>query len=266
MECDQVRELLEAYALGALDAQEQAQLERHLAHCPDCERLAREYADVISRLPDALAVASSPRVPASLKNRLLQSIESEETDGARAVAPRTRLTKQALLTWARTWRPRVVGAALALVILAILATWTFQLSIALAQERALRAEYANLVSQQELVLDVIDSPKTVRLVLRSTNGSSAYGKIYSRPDMPEVVAMAARLPLPASGQAYHLWVASQDKMQLAGVMAVNEQGFGILVFKADHNGPVYESAELTLQPTGSAEPAGNPVLTWQVGK
>jgi anti-sigma factor RsiW len=37
--CDQFRELIEAYALGALDPEERSQLEAHLATgCADCAK------------------------------------------------------------------------------------------------------------------------------------------------------------------------------------------------------------------------------------
>jgi hypothetical protein len=141
--------------------------------------------------------------------------------------------------------------------------------VALARERALRAEFANLVDQQEVVLEVIDSNKTSRVVLRSPAGSdsSAYGKLFTRSDLPHVVAMAARLPQPPPGQAYHLWVTpSQGQTELAGVLKINEQGFGLLIFDADHDGPVYDSVQATLQPQGSRSPSGSPVLVWQAGQ
>ena len=89
-------------------------------------------------------------------------------------------------------------------------------------------------------------------------------KAGSRPEAePSDEPLAARLPQPPAGQAYHLWLTSQGQTYLGGVLAVNAQGFGLLVFDADHDGPVYEAAQLTLQPEGSTAPSGSPVLTWQ---
>src|SRR5919204_6320930 len=76
MPCDEIREELEAFALGALDAQEQAKVAQHLAQCPDCQTLAQEYAAILSTLPHALATASPRRAPPSLKNRLLEAIHT----------------------------------------------------------------------------------------------------------------------------------------------------------------------------------------------
>jgi hypothetical protein len=157
----------------------------------------------------------------------------------------------------------VLAAAL---VLALSIGWSVHLGVALARERALRAEFAALVSQQEVVLEVVDSRQTVKRLLTPPDGGGSptapYGKLYTRPDLPQVVAMAARLPAPPVGQAYHLWVVQEGHPQLAGVLAFN-QGFGLLVFDAGRSGPDYGGAWITAQPLGSAGPSGSPVLRWQ---
>src|SRR5919198_1268706 len=181
MRCDDVRELLELYALGALDADEHAEVAAHLASCPTCQRLADELAEVAHALPQALAAASPLRIPADAKARLLQSLSaltpaeassgdldivhdgaappptpaplaSGQTSGI-GTAPQRR--------WSRWWRPRTLGTLAATLIAVLALGWGVQLSFALARERALRAEFDALLSgQQALVVDVIDSPKT----------------------------------------------------------------------------------------------------------
>jgi hypothetical protein len=145
--------------------------------------------------------------------------------------------------------------------------WGVQLSFALARERALRAEFDALLSgQQALVVDVIDSPKTIKAMLRATQaGSKAYGKLFTRPDMPNVVVMAGRLPDPPAGQAYQVWLTRAGTAQLAGELELNA-GFGALIFDADQTGPVYDSAQVVLQPQGSSTPAGTIVLQWQASR
>jgi anti-sigma-K factor RskA/putative zinc finger protein len=253
MQCDQVRELLEAYALDALDAGERAQVEAHLATCAECQQIANEYIGIASQMPQALASASTLQLPASLKQRVIQSLSGEKPTPIR---PR--------FAWLLQWRTLGVAATLVLLMAALL--WALQLNTALAQERALRAEFANLVSQQETVLEVIDSPKTIKALLRSPNNAPAYGKLYSRPDLPNVVVMAARLPPPPDGQAYQLWLTEQGHVQLAGSLKINNQGFGLIIFDAQHNGPDYEAARLVLQPEGSSQPDGTLILTWDATK
>ena len=251
MSCqDPVQELLQAYVLGALDSAEEERVERHLQDCNDCQRLVNEYAEAISKLPHALATASRLSPPPEIKSRILQTLTAERSFAHPRAIP-------------FGWRPRLVTWGLA-ILLAFSLAWGFRLNVALAQERALRSEFADLVDQQEIVLEVIDSSKTTKAFLRPTaDDSKSYGKLFTRSDFPEVVAMAGRLPVPTVGESYHLWVTQNGQTHLAGIMKVNEKGFGLLVFTADQSGPVYEAAQLILQPIGSTSPTGTPVIAWE---
>jgi hypothetical protein len=285
MNCEQVREWLEAYGLGALDADERIRVEHHLAACPACQRLAQEYVATANLLPQALAaLAPALSPPPALRERLLQQVATAppEAKTVNPAATTTRPVEQesfsnrpaglapagvpAGFRWSRSsWI--IAGSALLLLVLTAVTLGT-RLNIVVAQERALRAELANLFDQQEVVLEVIDSNQTVRHLLlapepRLPSARPPYGKLFTRLDLPHVVAMVARLPQPPPGQAYHLWLTRQGRTELAGVLTVNEQGFGLLVFDADRNGPSYEAALLTLQTSGDTAPAGETVLVWQ---
>jgi anti-sigma-K factor RskA len=270
MEHSRATDLLEAHALGALDADERHAVERHLATCAECRHLAADLAATADLLPLALAAASSLRPPTDLKDRVLRAAR-----GSAMVVPQPEASTPPSATFAqplpglrivpgRAGRWRAVAAAALLVVLALSLLWGARLSEALDQERALRASVAAHFSrQQEIVLEVVDAAEATRLILRSPDpDSSAYGKLFTRPDLPHVVAMAARLPMPPQGQTYHLWLTSEGRTFLAGVLPVNDQGFGLLTFDADHDGPVYEAARLTLQAAGAEAPGGETVLAW----
>jgi anti-sigma factor RsiW len=271
--------LLEAYALGALDADERHAVERHLAICTECRRLAADLAATVNLLPLALAAASSLRPPADLKDRVLRAAHRSATGvtaGGASARPSATVAEPApggvtsgmLDRWrivpGRAGRWRSVAAAALLIVLALSLIWGARLSEALDQERALRASVAAHFSrQQEIVLEVVDADEATRVILRSPDPDSrAYGKLFTRPDLPHVVAMAARLPIPAEGQTYHLWLTSEGRTFLAGVLPINDQGFGLLTFDADHDGPSYEAARLTLQAAGAEAPGGETVLAW----
>jgi hypothetical protein len=160
-------------------------------------------------------------------------------------------------------------------VLALSIAWSLQLGVALARERALRQELAlelaSLVGQQEIVLEIVDSRDAVKRALRPPAGAPAayaraYGKLFTHPELPHVVAMVGRTPPPGAGQAYHLWVSQHGQVQLAGTLNVNADGFGQLVFDADRKGPLYDAVWVTLQPptgaSGSAQPGGTTVLRW----
>jgi hypothetical protein len=271
MNCEQVRDLLECYALGALDPDERASVEAHLAGCRDCRTLASEYAGIAAVLPEALAARSPVQLPAGLQARIWQSVQPNTSEPAAqpALAPASRWPYRG--TPARpapAWLSvRLIGGVVTIALLLAALVAAFQLNTALAQERALRAEYANLVGQQETVLEVIDSNKTVKALLRATNpGSPAYGKLYTRPDLPNVVVMAARLDPPPPGQAYRLWLVQDGQTLSPGDLTINSQGFGLIVFDAAQNGPIYQKAKLVLQPAAQTAPEGPVILSWDSGR
>ena len=83
-EHEQIRELIEAYALGALDAQERAALEAHLAGgCAECVKALEEARWAASQLA-YLAPEAQPSE--MLKGRLLQTVQAEVAHSASAPA------------------------------------------------------------------------------------------------------------------------------------------------------------------------------------
>jgi anti-sigma-K factor RskA len=247
----ETRDLLEAYALGALDEDERLRVEAHLETCPACRALAGELAETAHSLPLALGAASPLRPPAALKGRVLQAV------GTPAVPRPTRR--------GRWWRPRIAIALGALAVVVGFAAWTAHLSAALSDERSARERLAVLVGRQEVVLEVVDSRKTSRAVLSPPEGtpSRAYGKVFTRSDLRAVVAMAGRLPKPPAGQEYRLWLESGGSLRAVGTMSVNQMGFALLVLQAPRRGPVYEEALVILQRAGSVRPVGRTVLVWR---
>lgn len=257
--CERIRDLLAAHALGVLDADELAVVEDHLERCPACRELVREHQEAAHALASALAAASPLELPGPLKDRVLEHV------GARARTPRREQTGPRR----RWWR---AGAAFALVTLAIAAlfvAWNARLDDARSQERELRARLAKLEGLQPTVLEVIDSRQTVRRVLLppdERSESRAYGKVFTRTDRPDVVAMANRLPQPPAGQAYYLWATTADRARLVGVMPLDRRGFALLVFKSDRPGPRYTNVRVLLQRKNETRrPSGTPVLVWDSG-
>ena len=257
MDCDLIQEQLEAYALNALEPEERAWVERHLQDCPHCQQVLAEYEEVLAQFPEMLTAVTNDSPPDHIKASLLRAITANRATPVHQQLPRHSRRR---LRWHWGWQ---LATAIFGLLLILSLAWGIRLNVALAQERALRAEVLDLVGQQELVLEVVDSNQTNRSFLRPVDTTSAaYGKLFTRTDMPFLVAMAARLPQPPQGQAYHVWLTHDQQTELAGVMVVDEAGFGLLLHEADQNGPTYDAAELTLQPLGTTAPQGTPVLFW----
>jgi anti-sigma factor RsiW len=77
MSCNDIRPLLEAYALGVLEDDEVTRVDEHLARCDACRRLVDEYTAAAHALPEALAAVSRLHPSSELKARLLRAVESD---------------------------------------------------------------------------------------------------------------------------------------------------------------------------------------------
>ncbi len=92
--CDQFRELIEAYALGALDLEDRAALEAHLATgCADCAKAVEEARWLVSQL----AYTAPQAAPSDmLKGRLMQTVRAEAEAQTK---PRVMPGKSAIPFW-----------------------------------------------------------------------------------------------------------------------------------------------------------------------
>jgi hypothetical protein len=230
-EHERVSDLLEAHALGALESAEAARVERHVRGCAECRRRLRDAEAAAAGLAAALEAASPIRLHPSLKERVMSRID----------VPRRRLRRPS------SWRALALAACL---LLAASLYWNWRQAGEIAHERAVRVELVGRITHdQATVFDVVDSPVTTRHVLRAAIDSgpdAPYGKLFSRSDSADVVAMVNRLPRAPAGSAYTLWVEEGGVMREAGTIALDNEGFGYVVFRAERLGPAYTRAEVRL--------------------
>lgn len=267
MECHEVRDQLPSYAANALEADETRRIDIHLAVCSECRRRADEYATALDELPGALASTSALAPPSGLKRRVMQAALAPSAGPRPArlqVAAAASPERPALRWWTRLATPRAAAAIAAVVVVVGALAWSGYVSVALGRERNSRQELAELLGKQEIVLEVVDSNKTTRVQLKTQEpGSTAYGKLYTRSDFADVVAMAGRLPTAPSGESYYLWVSSNGTPRLAGELTTNDDGFGMVVFDSGMVGPSFDEAFVTRQTPPAQAPAGTRVLAWE---
>jgi len=200
------------------------------------------------------------KAPASLRRKVLQEVAgSERSESLPAPIPSRLLGLLA--------RPQAAALILVAILLALSIVWTLRQTSALARERSLRTDLEQHIGQQEIVLEVVDSPRTIKATLRAVEPqSTAYGKLYTRPDFSHVVALAGRMPPAPEGFVYNLWLTMSGVEELAGPMPVNENGFALILFEAGRDGPVYYAARVVRQPQGSTTPEGTIVIRWEAAR
>jgi hypothetical protein len=241
MEHHELRERLEAYSLGALDADEAETVAGHLATCDECRAEMAQLRRVTDALPTALEVTSPLRVHPSVKRRVLAAIQQP-----------ARPRRFGLARW-----PVAAGVALAMFV----GSTVYAVHLQIEQRDLAVAVRADTLSQRDQlrVLEVLDSSGTSKRPLRPVDPAlpafhDSYGKLWTRSDDADVVVMVNKLPQPPAGQHYELVVTSRGRSSDAGPLKLDSDGFAMLLFRADRNGPSYQRAVVTLD--------GTPVLQW----
>jgi len=247
MDHSDVREQLEAYALGALEPEEAEAVRDHLLRCPECASELATWERVTDGLTTALAASSPHRIHRSLQRRIVAGVQARP---ARRLLP----------------RPRLLPAVAVLAVVLFLASSLYALSLRqqLAERQVLSQQSLEKVQtrlsqpDQYRVLEVLDSTTTTRRLLRSVDPDhpDAYGKLWTRGDDADLVMMVNRLPQPGPGQRYVLTLTTVDGRTVsAGQLSVDRDGFAMLLFAADRKGPTYQSALVSLD--------GTPLVQWR---
>jgi hypothetical protein len=250
MDHEELRGQLGAYALGALDPDEAEAMTAHLATCDGCRAELAGLRQVTDGLPTALEAASPLRVHPSVKRKTLAAVQGP-------ASPRRSL----LTRW-----PLVAAAALVL----FLGSTAYAIHLQLDQQdlaATVRAQtlakLGETLSQRDQlrVLEVLSSNTTMQRPLRPVDPAppafhSSYGKLWTRADDSDVVVMVNRLPQPPPGQHYEVYVMTSDGHTIdCGTLRLDSEGFAMMLFRADRNGPSYQRAVVTLGDT--------PILQWK---
>lgn len=230
-----VVEQIPAYALGALDADEETQVIRHLAACEICQAELAAYEDVVDKLALA-AVEVEPST--SVKDRLLEQIQAAPPSDRTAVStptpaptPPLGMKIRALFAGSR-WQP---AGALVLFILLIGSYVLWQ------QTRSQTPE--------QIVLTATESAPDARGVIEvARNGRNG-------------TLIVEGLPRLDPDQQYQLWLIEDGQRTSGGVFSVDENGRQRLEIKAPHSLQAYGAFGITIEPAGgSPGPTGQRVL------
>jgi anti-sigma-K factor RskA len=197
-EQDQFRELIEAYALGALDEQERAMLESHLtAGCVDCAKVLAEARWVISQLA-YLAPAAEPSD--MLKARLLRTVRVD------AGAAATRPFRSAVPIW--LW----AGVA-ALFLFTAYTTWNaWKLQSEINEVKKSAADEWKLREQlqQQLVVAkrearILMDPHSKKIMMPPQSPNMPQLQAVWHPELGLCV-MGQKVPMPGKNKVLQLWL------------------------------------------------------------
>jgi anti-sigma-K factor RskA len=251
-----LEELLPAYALGALDADDLRELEEHLAGgCGECRR----QLELWNRDLEALAASVTPVVPSETTRARILRLAAGAAPSPRRLPWWISLAAAALLivaVWGVAGQLRMRGD------LERLKTERNRLArqverldreVAQARNEALRASQA---------LQVVAAPGVQSVILAGLGPAPrAAGHTYVNPLRHDALFYAFDLPALPQDKTYQLWYIAEGKPVSAGTFSVDPQG--IASVKVEHVPAVasIQAWAVTIEPAGGVpQPTGAMVL------
>jgi len=205
-EHDQFRELIEGYALGALDANERATLEAHLAtDCPECSKALAEARLVVSQL----AYLAPPAEPSDmLRARVLQRVRADAAAsgvrGGQAGQSQPAKTSVPMWLWA--------GVA-ALLLFSLYSTWEsrkMQQDVADMNQRAAAELNQRKQLEDELLVAkheawILTDPTSRKIEIMPNDKSMPMVEAMWHPKMG-IYVTAQKMPMPKKNMVLQLWL------------------------------------------------------------
>jgi anti-sigma-K factor RskA len=227
MNCDEVEDLLGAYALDALPGDVWADVTSHLATCAKHPEAAE-----LRAVAGALAFAAPEAHPsAALKTRLLDALREESAPPAATPRRIGVLSRLKQLVPQRAV-PYALAGALVIALIALVIT--------------------NLGGE--------DQPGRAAVSLSGENHAGAV--VYELEDGIIVLDAEGLKPLDTA-QTYQLWSIASGKPSSLGLIGTAPNGAALVVVRADLN--AIESLAVTIEPAGgSIAPTTDPVLEGKI--
>jgi anti-sigma-K factor RskA len=276
---EELRENLEAWAIGALRASEAQEIERHLLTCQGCAEVVRG----LSLVPLALEARQPLDSPSGFaRTRLLSTIRGGALPSSavdvvkapegRAVVPSAAADREAKGAGIAAWL-----AAAAALVLAVFLGWdgvrlrgriaelTRELDQARAAVAATESRMAMIqrsADRNQSALAVLTAPDVARIDLAGQpDAPKASGRAYwSR--TRGMVFSAAALPPPPAGRTYQVWVVTSAPAPVsAGLVEPDSAGHANAVFATPPDIPQPVAVAVTVEPAGGVpSPTGPKVL------
>jgi anti-sigma-K factor RskA len=229
-----IDDLVDAYALGALEPDEVDVVERHLETCASCRALA----DAARRTLDLLLYAVPPVAPPpSLRARVLARTATEKAELlADNVPPHGGdHASGTALEPAQNPFGRLV--------------------------QALRAGSSAGGDAGALLRDLLADPDcTIRLVPGTAEAPAANARLVVSPHRTAGVLVAGGLPRQGAGRAYQVWLLRGGQVLPNAVFEVSRSGMGAGIVRTPEPWDTFETVAVTPEPKGGSRTPTGPIV------
>jgi anti-sigma factor RsiW len=242
--CRPYQENLPAYSLGALDADELAALESHIATCEDCKAELTEYQAISTGLLHALPPQTPP---ARLRRNLLTQLPSASKRTVRLIPQFNRFPLGQL-----------INAAVVLALIAMNAYSTSQIRELRQQQDAL----AERMLAEQAAIGMLAFPAT-QIYTITSDVQNLTGSALVNKDRTTAVLLLWNLPEVDPTQIYQIWLINASGKPIGAGLFIPASGQNYTTALIQSSVPLGEfiAIGVTVEPAGGSEqPTGDSLL------
>jgi anti-sigma-K factor RskA len=257
-----------SYALDALDQEERARFEAHLAGCADCRSEVAAYREVAGALAHAAPTTALPS-PA-LRDRIMRDARQVRPI---ATAPRPVVQPVSPVSSVSNATPRrnrggVIAWAVAAAAIAAALAFAFVYRGERDQAERLRRELAEAqatLAREDSTLSAFLGPEVHVVSLTAASEQKPRMRVFWNHTRRTFIVTALNLPPAPSGKTYQLWAIRKGKPPMSmGTFDPNPSGrtaTTLAVAQDINDGGFIDDCALTVEPAGgSAQPTETPRL------
>ncbi len=249
--CNELEELIPAFALDAVSERDRARIEAHVARCPACAELVARYRPVVA----ALAYAP-PQIepPASLKYRVLAAALLK----AKPAQARKSLISNLQSQIGSFFRAPAFAAAM-FVLVAALGVWNFALQNEIAQLAASNRQMQSDMGRQRALVSTIAYAETQPKRLQATEvAPQAIGRLFAAPELNALALIVYDMPVLEPARVYQIWLIDPvGERTSGGTFTVDEHGRAWVYIWSPKPLNTYQGIGITNEPEGgSPKPTG----------
>ncbi len=246
--CLVVVDLLAGAALEALSAEEQLQVQGHVARCESCAVELAELREVAAALGQGVPQVEAPP---DLKARVLAAALAERS-GGRQTARQLMALSGVLRRLSPVW-----GAAAAAVILSVGSlAWAVSLQsqvAALASQAQLAQAEREKAARYDRIVQVLASQQLeTRSLTPAAQSVRASGTIWLDPASRSGMVMVHDLPPLPPGRGWQLWFVRGSQRLSGGMVWVDRSGAGYGLITVPDDLASFQSVGITEEPAGGS--------------
>ena len=236
MNCSELTDGYDLYALDVLEEPERTELRAHLAR--NCETCTPEVRRAALRVSSFAGMAPIVDPPNRLRGRVLASVGVQPRFG---------------WNWMQTWA--TVAAAVLLGVF-----WLGHLRRERVRDVAIE-QAMQQVRQSEEILALLNAPDTIVRVSSEGATQPPQGKVFLNPKSG-VLLLASNLPPAPAGKIYEMWVIPATGNPVpAGLFQTESNGSGVHLFKGRVDVASTGAVAVTLEAAeGALQPTSTPII------